>query len=295
MAEKVVIPELTESDFASLSGSADVKGHLRFITPEHRKACGCYLLALPVWLIFAGYGGYALDRAGLYPGDGALAVLLLVAALLPLWPLFTVRRHMRRPVLDKLATLVGMDYASHDFEMKAFDTALPILFGDKATAAFTDLLAGKEGGNSYAVCRADIAIGEDAAFAGLLHWFGRRSKSGAVTVILPPGEAALTRTKFTKKMQAIETGGAGFQLWSDKPDDARALLTGSFQAAISSLAAEGPVYAYIARNDAFLLCTSPAAFEPEDPPADRGARLRLIFDAVAAAFRTGAAFRKFVV
>ena len=290
MAEKAVIPVLTERDFASLSGSADVKSHLRFITPEHRKACGCYLVALPVWLIFAGYGGYALDRAGLYPGDGALAALLLVAALLPLWPLFTVRRHMRRPVLDKLATLAGMDYASHDFGMKAFEEVRPILFGDKATSTFTDLLAGKEGGNSYAVCRADIDVDGEPVFAGLLHWFGRRARSGMVAAILPAGEAVAARAKLSK-LSRVETGDSAFQIWSDDPKVAEAQIKEDFRTLLASFAGQGQCYAHIARNDAFLLSTTPAAFEPEDPPADREARLRLIFDAVAAAFRTGAVFR----
>jgi hypothetical protein len=287
----MTVPVLTEKDFGSLRNSPDVKKHLRFVTPDHGSALGCYLLSLPVWLGAAVFGGYALDRAGLYPGPWLLLVFLAVALVLPLWPLFRVRRHMRRPVLDKLATLVGMDYASHDFEMKAFEPALPMLFGDKAATDFTDLLAGKEGGNSFAVCRADIWVGDEKAFSGLLHWFGRRAKSGAVSVILPPGEAAAARAKLTKKMEKIGTGDAAFQLWSDKPNDAGALLTDALREALSGLAAHGPVYAYVSRNNVFLLASRPPAFEPDDPPADREARLRLIFDNVAAAFATAKAFR----
>ncbi|HST37634.1 MAG TPA: hypothetical protein VLK25_13525, partial [Allosphingosinicella sp.] len=95
-----VVPSLGEQDFRALSGNPEIKKHLRFVTPDHRGACGCYLLGLPVWLIFALYGGYALERAGLYPGVWALNGLLLLALLVPLWPLFRVRRYMRRPVLD---------------------------------------------------------------------------------------------------------------------------------------------------------------------------------------------------
>ena len=287
----MTVPSLDEKDFKSLSGNPEIKKHLRFFTPDHRGACGCYLLGLPVWLIFALYGGYALDRAGLYPGPWVLNGLLLLALLLPLWPIFRVRRYMRRPVLDKLATLVGMDYASHDFEMKAFEPAVPVLFGEGAVATFTDLLAGKEGGNSYAVCQAEIAAGGEARFAGLLHWFGRRAKSGAVTIILPPGETIAARAKRPAKMERVELGDTAFQIWSDKPADARALLTDAFRTALAGWAADGPVYAYLARNNAFLLACSPAAFEPASPPADREARLRAIFDRVAAGFVTASTFR----
>ncbi|HST35811.1 MAG TPA: hypothetical protein VLK25_04185, partial [Allosphingosinicella sp.] len=191
--------------------------------------------------------------------------------------------------------LVGMEYASDDFEMKAFDAALPLLFGQGAVAGFTDLLAGKEGGNGYAVCQAEIEAEGKPLCSGLLHWFGRRAKSGAITIVVPPGEPVATRAALPKNMAKLDLGDPAFEIWSDKPDDARALMTDAFRAYLSGLAAADPVYAYFARNNAFLLARSPPAFEPENPPADREARLRAIFDGAAAAFRTAAPFREFVV
>ena len=80
------MPVLTEQDYERLHGDAQVRKYLRLITPDHSKALGCYLLMLPVWLLAAVYGGYALDRAGLYPGNWLFFLLLFLAIVAPFCP-----------------------------------------------------------------------------------------------------------------------------------------------------------------------------------------------------------------
>ena len=137
---------LGEEDYQRLRASAPVKRHLRPITPDHAGALGRYLIMLPVWGLAAIYGGYALDRAGLYPGRWLFLLLLLLAIVVPLLPVVRAHVHIKRPVLDELADQHGLDYASHDFELAAYKDAKPLLFGEAAGDELTDLLAEKTAG-----------------------------------------------------------------------------------------------------------------------------------------------------
>jgi len=288
------VPVLTELDFDRLRDDAQVRRHLRLITPDHTKALGCYLLLLPVWLLAAVYGGYALDRAGLYPGNWLFFTLLALAVFVPLLPIFTARRHMRRAVLDRMAETNGLDYASHDFELKGFNAARPMLFGEDSSEALTDLLASKEGGNAWAICHAEIRAGGEAAHSGLLYWFGRRGKSGAAVSIVPGAAAA--RAKLPKKMQRVATGDAAFDAafatFANARDEARRLLDDDFRRLLLGLAKDGAVYFHLGRNDAFLAAARPSSFESAaDAALPRGERLRAIFDNVRAALDTARAMR----
>lgn len=287
------MPVLTEQDYERLRGDAQVGKYLRLVTPDHTKALGCYLLMLPVWMFAALYGGYALDRAGLYPGNWLFFTLLALAIFVPLLPIFTARRHMRRAVLDRLAETNGLDYASHDFELKGFDAVRPALFGEKASETFTDLLASKEGGNAWAICHAEIRAGDEEGYAGLLYWFARRGKSGAAVAIVPAAAAA--RARPPKKMARIAIGDdafdSAFATFANAAGEARTLLDGDFRRLLLDFAEAGPVYFHLAKSDAFLAGGPPAAFESAPAKSGREARLRDIFDHVAATFRTAAATR----
>lgn len=291
----MAVPVLDDKDFAALEASATIRKHLGWITPDHRSACGCYLLMLPAWLFAAFYGSYALDRAGLYPGPWLSGALLAVALALPLWPLLRARRHMRRPVLDQLATQAGMDYASDDFEMKSFEPVLPQLFGAQAAGVFTDLIAGKEGGNSFAICRAEIEARSEPLYDGLLYWFGRRGKSAVTLSVVP--RAVAGRAKLPGKARALAGIGdapfdAAFAVITAQPDAAIALLKPQIRKLLLELSAQGPVYFYIGQNNAFVAGGRPQSFETDEEAArGRRERLRAIFDNVAAALRTAAAFR----
>lgn len=288
------MPVLTEQDFDRLRGDAQVRKHLRPVTPDHTKALGCYLLMLPVWLLAAVYGGYALDRAGLYPGNWLFFTLLALAVLVPLLPIFTARRHMRRAVLDRLAETNGLDYASHDFELKGFDAVRPTLFGEDTSEDFTDLLASKEGGNAWAVCHAEIRAGDEGGYAGLLYWFGRRGKSGAAVAIVPAAAAA--RVKLPEKMERVATGDAAFDAafatFANSPEEARTPLDDDFRRLLLGLAKDGPVHLHLGQNDMFFAGGAPTAFESAtDAALPRKARLRAIFDNVRAALDTVRAMR----
>jgi len=282
----VTIPTLGEQDFDALRRDPRLRKHLRLITPDHTKALGCYLLMLPVWMFTAVYGGYALDSAGLYPGHWLFFALLALAVLVPLLPIFTARRHLRRAVLDRLADLNGLDYASHDFELKGFEAARPILFGEDASDTLTDLLASAEGGKAWAICHAEIEAGGEAAFAGLLYWFGRRGKSSATVAIVPAAAAA--RPKLLKKMRRIATGDAAFDAafatCANAADEAGKLLDDDLRRLLLDLANAGPVCFSLARNDVFLTAARPPSFESAgDSALGRERRLRAIFDNTAAA------------
>lgn len=291
----MTVPVLDEKDFASLSANSEIKKHLRWITPDHRGACGCYLLGLPVWLIAALWGGYALDRAGIYPGPWVLNALLLVALLLPLWPLFRVHRYLHRPVLDKLATMTGMDYASHDFELKAYDASGPFMLGEGVSPSFTEILLSKEGdGNAFAICHAEIEAGDGLpAYEGLFYWLKRRGKSAAFVTLLPADVAA--RFKLHAKAQRVEGIGdpaldAVFAVYADKPESATLLLGPELRQLLLGHAAHGPVYFHLGQNNVFLAAAPPANFEVPAGTA-RADRLRAIFDKVAAAFDVARTFR----
>lgn len=280
----MTVPILGEQDFARMRGTAQVTKHLRLITPDHARAVGCYLLMLPVWLLAAVYGGYALDRAGLYPGAWLFFTLLALAIFLPLLPIFTARRHMRRPVLDALATLTGMEYASHDFEIKAMEAARPLLFGEDSTETFTDLLASKEGGNAWTICHAEIEAAGEPVFSGLLYWFARRGPTDAITALVPA--AAAERVELPARFGRMPPTGdsafdAAFAVFSSVPGDARGSFDQGFRALLLGYARAGPVYLYLARNNVLLAGGGPASFEsPADAALRREPRLRAIFDNV---------------
>lgn len=291
----MAVPILDEKDFASLSANAEIKKHLRLITPDHRGACGCYLLGLPIWLIAALWGGYALDRAGIHPGDWVLLGLLLVALLLPLWPLFRVHRYLHRPVLDKLATMTGMDYASHDFELKAYDVSGPCMFGDDASESFTELLLSKDDGNAFGICQAEIELDGEPVYDGLFYWLKRRGKSTAFVTVGPVAAAA--KLNLDKKAKRVPSLGdpafdAVFATYADKPESAAALLGPELRQFLLGHAAQGAVYLHLGQNNVFLAAGPPAGFAAAaNTPGGREGRLRAIFDNVAAAFEVARAMR----
>lgn len=290
----MTIPTLTQKDFERLRADPQVRKHLRPITPDHSKACGCYLLMLPVWMFTAFYGGYALDRAGLYPGHWLFFTLLALAVLVPLLPIFTVRRHMRRPVLDRLAETNGLDYASHDFELKGFEAVRPILFGEESSATLTDLLASDEGGKAWAVCHAELQAGDEAAYTGLLYWFAREGTSEGAVTVLPAAAAA--GAKPPEKMQAVVTGDgtfdASFAAFAVSPDQALKLLDEDFRRLLLSFARECPPYLHLDREECFLAAAAPDSFESRaDSSLPREERLRAIFDNVRAALENARAIR----
>lgn len=288
------IPRLDEKDFTSLRCSASVRKRLRLVTPEHVGALGCYLALLPVWLLFAVYGGYALDRAGLYPGRWFFVLLLGLALIVPLLPLLRVRRHFRRPVLDELAEQLRLDYASHDFELEAFEDAKPMLFGEGATATLTDLLAGKGGGDEWAICHAEIEAAGEAAYSGLLYWL--RRKGSNATIVLVPAESA-GRVKVPKKVRRVTLAHdpafeSAFAIFANDADYAERLFDDEFRRRLLDHAGHGPVYFYFARNDTFLAAGPPASFESAEEAALRPEpRLRAIFDNVSAALEVARAVR----
>lgn len=280
------IPRLDEDDYARLRDAASVRKRLRFFTPEHWRACGCYLLLLPVWVLFAGYGGYAVERAGFKPGSWVVLTLLVLATLLPLLPLLRVRRHFRRPVLDELAAQQELDYASHDFELKGFEAARPMLFGEHSSASCTDLLASGEGGEQWAICQAEIEADGEAAYSGLLYWL--KGKGSNATIILVPADAA-ARVKVPKKVVRLpfpddQLFDAAFAIFANDAQRGRMLFDGDFRRLLLDHAGHGPVYLHSARNDTFFAARPPASFESDENAARKGeARLRAVFDNVAAA------------
>jgi hypothetical protein len=269
----VALPRLDNADFARLRGQSAVRRRLRWITPDHYRAFGCYLLTLPVSLILAVYGGYALDQIGLYPGRWLLFVLLGLAAAVPLLPFFYVRAHARRPVLDALAEDNGMDYASDGFQIETLDSALSMLFGADATAELSDLLA--DAGRESAVCHAEIASRSGgSAFSGLVYTFSRSSESGVSLVLLPPG-AECDDIELPVTMTPVDAGVAGWLAWANRPHDAKALLVG--------LAGQEAFYLYLDRTHALVAGGGPASFDPPASARTPEARLRAIFDNAAAA------------
>jgi hypothetical protein len=290
----VSIPRLDEADFVRLRDAASVRKRLRFVTPEHWRACGCYLALLPVWALFAGYGGYAIERAGFKPGSWIVLTLLVLATLLPLLPLLRVRRHLRRPILDELAEQHKLDYASHDFELKAFEEARPMLFGETATSDLTDLLAGKEGGEQWAICHAEIEAGGEAAYSGLLYWL--RAKGSNATIVLVPADAAAS-IKVPKKVVRRPfpndpSFDAAFAVFASDAEQAQRLFDDDFRQLLLGHAGQGPVYLHLARNDTFFAARPPASFESTGDAALRGeARLRAIFDNFAAALNIARAVK----
>lgn len=287
------IPRLEEADFIRLRDAASVKKRLRFMTPEHWRACGCYLAMLPVLLLFAGYGGYALERAGLTSQPWVVLILLVLAALLPLLPLLRVRRHLRRPILDELAEQHKLDYASHDFELKPVETARPTLFGETSSATLTDLLAGK-GGDQWAICQAEIEADGEPAYSGLLYWF-KRKRSNA-TIILVPASAA-GRVNAPKKARPFSIAqdpafGTAFAIYASNAAEAESLFDGDFRSLLLSHAAHGPVYLHLAGDDAVVAVRPPASFESDEDRGQGGeSRLRALFDKVAAALATASALK----
>lgn len=281
----MTIPTLTEEHFEKLRADKTVRKYMRLITPDHLRGLGCYLLALPIWVLFAGYGGYALNRAGLYPGAWLVLALLVVAVVVPLLPILRARRHMHRPVLDTLATLIGMDYASHDFEMKAYAIAKPRLFGEEATETFTELLAGKEGKDAFAICHAEIELGGEPAYEGLFYWLKRKSESTAFVAVVPL--AAVPRLKLSDKAKRLPSLGdpqfdAIFAIFTDRPAEAPAMLSPALRRLLLGHAAHGPVYLHIGHANVFLAASPPETFEAP-PGTARADRLRAIFDKTAAA------------
>lgn len=268
----MALPDLGEEDFARLRQQPAVRRRLRWITPDHYRALGCYLVTLPVALITAFYAGYALERMGLFPGGWLLVVLLALGAALPLLPFFHVRAHIKRPVLDTLAEEHGLDYASDGFELEALKAALPMLFGAGATAALGDLLADTR--RDSAVCHAEIAHGSgDPAYAGLVYTFSRSSDSGVTLVLLPAG-APTEGIALPVTMKPVDAG-TDRQAWSNRPRDAAAL--------IALLADEGPLHLHLDRTQVLVAGGGPASFDPPASAATPEARLRAIFDNVAAA------------
>jgi len=281
----VALPRLDEADFVRLRDAAPVRRRLRLVTPDHGRALGCYLLMLPVWGLAAIYGGYALDRAGLYPGDWLFLVLLFMAIVAPLAPVVRAHVHMKRPVLDELAAQHGLDYASHDFELKAYKKAKPSLFGESAGDELTDLLADKSG--AAAVFHAEIhSKGGEPLFSGLVHSLRRKAEDGVQLVLRPRGAAAgdvaLPRTMQPVDLAFDPAFTASFDVWSNRPAAARALLGGDLRAALVGDAAQGPVYLFLDRSDVLVASGGPAGFDP--PGGSRPQRLRAIFDNAAAAF-----------
>ncbi len=289
----MAIPTLTEEHFEKLRADKTVRKHLRFITPDHLRGLGCYLLALPVWVLFAGYGGYALNRAGLYPGAWIVLALLVVAVVVPLLPILRARRHMHRPVLDTLATLTGMDYASHDFEMKPYDIAKPRLFGEEASESFTDLLAGKDGKEAFAICHAEIELGGEPAYQGLFYWLKRKSESTAFVAAVPLAAAA--RLKLSDKAKRLPGLGdpqfdAVFAIFTDRPAEAPAMLSPALRQLLLGHAVHGPVFLHIGHANVFLAAGPPETFEAPLGTA-RADRLRAIFVKAAAALGVAQAVR----
>jgi hypothetical protein len=287
------IPTLTEEHFEKLCADKTVRKHLRLITPDHLSGIGCYLLGLPVWLLFAVYGGYALDRAGLYPGPWVFFTLLVLAVVVPLLPILRARRHMHRPVLDTLATLNGMDYASHDFEMKAYAIAKPRLFGEEASESFTDLLAGKDGKDAFAICHAEIELGGEPAYQGLFYWLKRKSESTAFVAAVPLSVAPrLKLSDKAKRLPGLDDGefDAVFAVFTDRPDEAPAMLHRALRQMLLGHAVHGPVYLHIGHANVFLAACPPDSFEAPLGTA-RADRLRAIFLKVVMALDVAKAVR----
>ncbi len=276
---------LGEEDYRRLRDSAPVKRRLRLITPDHSRAFGCYLLMLPVWGLAAIYGGYALDRAGLYPGNWFFFLLLFLAILAPLLPVVRAHVHLKRPVLDELAQQHGLDYASHDFEVEAYKEAKPCLFGEGAGDELIDLLAEESG--AAAIFRAEIH-GKDGAplFSGLVYTLRRKAGNGLRLVIRPHGAAAgdvaLPRTMQPVDLSSDPAFASLFDAWSNRPTDTPALLDDELRRTLADHARQGPVYLFLDRNDVLIAGGGPSGFDP--PSGRRERRLRAIFDNAAAAF-----------
>ena len=277
----MALPSLDEADFARFRQLPAVRRRLRTITPDHYRALGCYLVALPAALLTALYCGYLLDLIGLYPGRWLLFILLGLGVAVPLLPFFYVRTHIKRPVLDALAEDHGFDYASDDFELETLNTAMPMLFGTDAAAELADLLA--DPGGDAIVCHAEIArVSGDTLYSGLIYTFSRASESGIALVMLP-SEAATEGLELPITMKPLEAGPA-WQAWSNRPHDARAL--------VERLAGEGPLRLYLDRTHVLVAGGGPDSFDAPASAATPEARLRAIFDNVAAALNRLRALQK---
>lgn len=274
------LPSLDEADFNCLRQRPAVRRRLGWVTPEHFRSLGCFLTALPVGLLTAVYGGYLLDRMGLFPGRWLLFVLLGLAAAASLLPFFYVRAQIKGPVLDAIADEHELDYATDGFELKTLDAALPMLFGADATAELSDLLADSECDD--VVCHAEITGPSGTLYSGLLYSFSRSDQSG-VSLVMLPGNAATEGLELPITMKPVEAG-PDRQAWSNRPHDAPAL--------IARLAGEGPLYLHLDREHGLVAGGGPASFDPPASAATPDARLRAIFDNVAAALNRLRALRK---
>jgi len=275
----MAIKQLREEQFERLLSLPEIAGRLGAVTPDHWYAIRSCLLLFLVGGVLAFWGAYGFFRAGLDDG-GALLALLLLAAIIAVIPLFRIRAHLRRPVLDKLAPFVGMDYTSDGFDLVAWQEAEPLLFGGSATTSFIDLLDEKK--HVHALCQGEIARGEQK-FEGLIFAIRRSAESAARTIAIPAGIA-----REPEGLNPVATGDSSFDsllsVWSSDPAVAQRLMGDDLRALLAGKAASGPVYFFADREN--VLVAGPGTLESEEEAKLRPReRIRAIFDNVDAALR----------
>lgn len=281
----MAIPDLTDKGFARLSKREAVRRVLRPARLFGLRGLGCYLVSLPVWLLFAAFGAYALDRAGLYPGRWLLYLFLALAVVLPLLPLLRPRQDFRQPLLDALTAEFKLDYDSHDFTPPAWAQAQPLLFGESEDASFTDRLAGIEDEREFMIGQAALQTKDgNMLFEGAIYAFDRGEGLSGTTVAAPAGSKA-PRGNMEPVSFDDPAFAAAFAVYSTRPDFALKQIDAELRAALTGLAESGPFYLYYDTEHVFAAGGPP--FEAEQaaalPPEQR---FRALYDNVAAAFRT---------
>ena len=281
----MAIPDLTEKGFAKLSKREAVRRVLRPAKPFGLQGLGCYLVGLPVWLLFAAFGAYALDRAGLYPGRWLLYLFLTLAVILPMLPLLRPRRDFRQPLLEALAAEFKLDYDSHDFTPPGWAQAQPLLFGESEDATFTDRLAGIEDKRAFMTGQAALqAKGGKKLFEGAIYAIDRGEGMSGTTVAAPAGSKA---PRGDMELVSFEDPAfeAAFTVYSTRPDFALKQIDTELRSALTGLAESGPFNLYYDTEQVFAAGGPP--FETGETAAQPSEqRFRALYDNVATAFRT---------
>lgn len=289
--------QLTGSDFQALCAATTVRERIGALEGERKAAVRKF------WL--RGLIGLALSAAALVTllnaGWEVVAFVVFMAFLIgtviaAAAPLMAAKEGLKHPVLEEVASRVGMEYIPSGFTPPAFGSARTLLFGGGGFSSqiFSDLFNGTdEEGRGYAVYEASLQrrAGKNSyeVFSGQMYAVQRRPGAGGHIAIIPDRKI-LNFWKPASDMERVKVESdpefeKKFEVYATDPVEARELLFDTaFRARLLELRKAGRVFVYAGPDEALVAAAGKDRFEPGSMLRSRPGeeRVRLMFDDVCA-------------